>query len=305
MADIATLGLRVDSRQIKGARDELSKFTAQGKKAETQTNKLRKSVAGLGLTFAAGLALRKVTRDALEFESAMRQSLAIMGDVSEMMEVRMADAARKVGIELNLGAKQAAEAFFFLASAGFTAEQSVGALSTVATFAKAGMFSMALATDLATDAQSALGLKADNAAENLVNLTRVTDVLVKANTLANATVQQFATALTSESAAALRSFGKDMEEGVAVLAAFADQGVKAEVAGTGLSRILRLMSSAAIKNAADYDRLNVSVFDAGGTMRNIADIVEDLENALGTMSDIQRTARPSDLAAAAMAKYSG
>lgn len=290
MPDIATLGLRVDSRQVRTATTNLHQFTAQGKKAETQTSKLRKSVAALGITFAVGLALRKVTRDALEFESAMRQSLAIMGDVSEMMEGRMAVAARKVGIELNLGAKEAAQAYFFLASAGFTAEQSVGALATVATFAKAGMFSMALATDLATDAQSALGLKADNAAENLVGLTRVTDVLVKANTLANATVQQFATALTSEAGAALRSFGKDMEEGVAVLAAFADQGVKAEVAGTGLSRILRLMSSAAIKNADDYRRLNVSVFDAAGEMRNIADIVEDLENALGGMSDAERTA---------------
>lgn len=290
MPDIATLGLRVDSRQVRTATTNLHQFTAQGKKAETQTSKLRKSVAALGVTFAVGLALRKVTRDALEFESAMRQSLAIMGDVSEMMEGRMAVAARKVGIELNLGAKEAAQAYFFLASAGFTAEQSVGALATVATFAKAGMFSMALATDLATDAQSALGLKADNAAENLVGLTRVTDVLVKANTLANATVQQFATALTSEAGAALRSFGKDMEEGVAVLAAFADQGVKAEVAGTGLSRILRLMSSAAIKNADDYRRLNVSVFDAAGEMRNIADIVEDLENALGGMSDAERTA---------------
>ncbi len=61
--------------------------------------------------------------------------------------------------------------------------------------------------------QSALGLTVDNAEENLGNLTRVTDVLVKANTLANATVQQFSEALTNKAGAALRILNKDVEEG--------------------------------------------------------------------------------------------
>ena len=61
----------------------------------------------------------------------------------------------------------------------------------------------------------------------MAQMSRVSDVLVRANTLANATVQQFSTALTSKAGAALKSFNKDVEEGVAVLAAMADQGIKA------------------------------------------------------------------------------
>jgi TP901 family phage tail tape measure protein len=107
---------------------------------------------------------------------------------------------------------EAAESFFFLASAGLDAQQSIEALPQVAAFAKAGMFDMATATDLATDAQSALGLTVDDAQQNLVNLTRVTDVFAKANALANTSVEQVANAITTKAGVALRSVNKDLEE---------------------------------------------------------------------------------------------
>lgn len=226
-----------------------------------------------------------------DFDGAMNQSLAIMGDVSDSLRVEMASAAREMAKETVFSAKQAAESYFFLASAGLDAESSIAALPTVARFAQAGMFDMALATDLLTDAQSALGLTIrDDAVANMQNMLRVSDVFVRANTLANATVQQFSESLTNEAGAALKSFNIDVEEGVAVLAAFADQGVKGNIAGTGLSRILRLMTSAAVENAEAYRRLNVTVFDSQGNIRNLADIISDLENALGDLSDEQRTA---------------
>lgn len=189
------------------------------------------------------------------FDAAMQQSISIMGDVDDVMRGRMIDTARQVARDLNISATSAAESYFFLASAGLDAEQSIAALPQVATFAKAGMFDMATATDLATDAQSALGLTVDDSAQNLGNLTRVTDVLVRGNQLANASVEQFSTALTNKAGAALRTVNKDVEEGVAVLAAFADQGVKGEDAGERLSIVLRDVTRAA---QANRDGLNIT-----------------------------------------------
>lgn len=230
------------------------------------------------------------TKAFASFDSAMTQSLAIMGDVSTTMRNQMVEAARAVGRSTTTGATEAAEAYFFLASAGLDAEQSVAALPAVARFAQAGMFDMARATDLATDAQSALGLASDDAAQNLENLTGITDVLVKANTLANASVSQFATALTSEAGAAMKSFEIDIEEGVAVLAAFADQGIKGERAGMGFSRVLRLMSQAANNSQTELAELGIEFFDQQGNLRNLADIVENMEVAFQGMSDEERTA---------------
>jgi len=252
-----------------------------------------KRMAGIMGTAVAGLSALMVGKGVsslIRFEDEMTQSLAIMGDVGESMREDMAQTAREVATSTRISAEQAAESYFFLASAGLDAQQSIQALPQVAQFAQAGMFDMATATDLATDAQSALGLKAQGATQNLRNLTHVTDVLVKANTIANASVEQFSTALTTQAGASLKAFNKDMEEGVAVLAAMADQGVKAQRAGSGLSRIIRLLTKSAVENAEAHEELGFSVFDASGRMRNFADIVADLERITASMSDEQKAA---------------
>jgi hypothetical protein len=116
-------------------------------------------------------------------------------------------------------------------------------------------------------------------------MVRVSDVLVKANTLANASVEQFSEALTNKAGAALRIVGKDIEEGVAVLATFADQGLKGAGAGTALGIVMRDLQTKGIQNAAAFAKVGVAVYDATGDMRNMADIIKDLEKALAGMSD--------------------
>ena len=233
----------------------------------------------------AALAVKSVQEFA-KFEGAMTKSLAIMGNVSDAMRDEMSNAAREMAKTTTFSAEQAADSYFFLASAGLDAEASVAALPRVASFAQAGMFDMARATDLLTDAQSALGLTIrDDAVANMENMARVSDVLVKANTLANASVEQFSTSLTTKAGASLRALGKDVEEGVAVLAAFADQGIKGELAGTQLSIVLRDLTTKAIDNKEAFEAAGLSIFDSNGEMRNMGDIVANLETLLSGMSD--------------------
>jgi TP901 family phage tail tape measure protein len=267
----------------------LADFDAKGfKQAEKSLEDLGRTAGKIlaGIAVGAGLAAVGAIREFANFDAALQKSIAIMGDVSDTMRGEMSDAARAVAKTTTFSAEQAAESFFFLASAGLDAESSIKALPQVAQFAQAGMFDMARATDLLTDAQSALGLTIRNdAVANMNNMIKVSDVLVKANTLANASVEQFSTSLTTKAGAALRSLGKDLEEGVAVLAAFADQGIKGEVAGTQLAIVLRDLTTRGIKNKEAFDKFNVSVFDSNGKMNNLADIVADLERALGGMSN--------------------
>jgi TP901 family phage tail tape measure protein len=226
----------------------------------------------------------------MDFDAAMTNSLSIMGDVTDEMRKRMEETARAVAKETRYSAAQAAEAYYFLASAGMDAAQAIEALPRVARFATAGNFDLARATDLLTDAQSALGLATKDVAQNMRNMERVADVLVKANTLANASVEQFSEALTNKAGAALRLLNKDVEEGVAVLAVFADQGLKGAAAGEALNIVMRDLQRVAIKNKEEFKELGISVFDAQGNMRNIADIIEDLEKVLGGLSDEQMRA---------------
>lgn len=269
-------GLRAAEKQLKGF-----------------ANGIKNTVAGATLA-VAGIGAASVKAFA-DFDQAMTQSLAIMGNVSDVLRKDMSDAAREVAKTTTFSAEQAAESYYFLASAGLDAAASVQAMPKVAAFAQAGMFDMALATDLLTDAQSALGLTVDDTAANTENMVRVSDVLVKANTLANASVQQFSEALTNKAGAAMKSVGMDIEEGVAVLAAFADQGVKGVDAGTKFSIVLRDLQSKAIENADAFKRAGIEVFDASGELNNMGDIIADVEERLGGMSDEQKKVELSTL----------
>ncbi len=257
--------------------------------------------AGLAMTGvgAAVLGVGAVLKGSIgafaSFDDKMNQSVAIMGDVSDVMRKDMSDAAREMAKTTRFSADEAAESYFFLASAGLNAEQSISALPAVAAFGQAGMFDMALATDLLTDAQSSLGLTVDDSATNLTNMTRVSDVFVKANTLANTSVQQVSEAITNKLGGALRGANIDIEEGVAVLAAYADQGLKGASAGEAFNIVLRDLKKVGRESADVLAEHNIEIFDAEGNFKNMADIVGDLEGAFEGLSVAEAGTLAADL----------
>lgn len=289
MPSVATLAVSVTARInnfIRGFKRVERRLKRFGRSVAASAKRvLRLSAALTGLAVGAAFAFQRIALAGERFNQKMRRSLAIMSGVSADLRAEMKKTAFDVARVTKASAEQAAESYFFLASAGLDAEQSIAALPIVARFAQAGMFDMARATDLLTDAQSALGLTVEDAQQNMLNMKHVGDVLVKANTLANASVEQFSESLTNKAGAALKILGKDIEEGVAVLAAFADQGVKSSDAGTALNIVFRELSTKAIRNAKAFKRLGVTVFDASGEMRNIAHIVADIEDAFVGASD--------------------
>lgn len=277
----------------------VSKFSDAGVKAAESSLKkfsqFAKQSAVAATAAIAGIATVSV-REFGNFDAALQQSVSIMGDVSDALRNDMAEAAREVAKTTTFSAEQAAESFYFLASAGLDATSSIAAMPAVAQFAQAGMFDMARATDLLTDAQSALGLSIrDDAVANMENMVKVSDVLARSSQLANATIEQFSTSLTTKAGTALKTVNKDIEEGAAALAVFADQGVKGELAGTQLTNTIFGLTDRAKAVPEQFEALGISVFDASGEMSNFADIADDFANALGDMTTQQKIATISQL----------
>lgn len=275
---------KFDNKGILNAESSLKKF---GKAAA--------AIAAAATAAVAGIAVVSV-KEFAKFDAALTKSTAIMGDVSEALRGDMADAAREVAKTTTFSAEQAAESYYFLASAGLDAAASIKAMPAVASFAQAGMFDMALATDLLTDAQSALGMSIKgDAIANMENMIVVSDTLARASQLANATIEQFSVSLTTKAGTALKTVGKDVQEGAAALAVFADAGVKGELAGTQLTNTIFGLSDQAKKLPDNFKALGIEVFDASGNMSNFADIADDFTNALSGMSTQQKLSTLSGL----------
>jgi len=273
-------GIKTAKEELSGLAKSVSKTGTKLKSAgSTMTKNITAPLVAIGA--AAG-------KFGIEFENSMTQSLSIMGDVSKKMQTQMENTAREVALSTDKSAKEAADSYYYLASAGMDAAEAMEALPKVAEFATAGNFDMATATDLLTDAQSALGLAAEDTAEHMENMQRVSDVLTQAQNMANASTQQFSEAMTNQAGAALKATGKDIEEGTALLAVFADMGIKGSEAGNMLSRTLTYLTDAQNKNKGMWEEHNVSIYDSEGNMKHIADIIEMLENKLSGMSDQQK-----------------
>lgn len=226
----------------------------------------------------------------LGFNDEMNQSLAIMGDVSDQTRKSMETTARETAVKYNAAVADVAQGYYFLASAGYDAATSQKAIGQVTAFAKAGMFDLEKATSLAADAQTAMGLKSNNAEENLVQLTRITDVLTKANIDANGSTEQFAEALTNKAAAAARTANISLEDTVAVLEAFASQGLKGLKAGEAFSIVLRDLQEKSRTNAEAFKALGITVFDAQGKFAGFPTIIGQIETALKGQSVEQANA---------------
>lgn len=237
-----------------------------------------------------GLATGAAAKFAGTFDQAMTRSVAIMGESGRAMRGELEAVAREMATKSTFAASELAASYYYLASAGFSAEQSIAALPAVVEFATAGAFDLQRATDLLTDAQTALGLSSKDAGENLANMTKLSDALVKANTLANASTEQFSEALTNKAAVAMRLVGMELEEGLAVLGAYANAGIKGADAGTQMSIALREVSRSAYNTRESFREWYDAVYDANNQMRPFAEIIRYLQERLEPLDDVQRRA---------------
>lgn len=286
---------------MKGAEKQLTSFQGSVEGVNRKIGQMGQNMTAMGTKLSmavtapiVGMGAAAVNEFA-KFDKAMTESTSIMGNLSDNTKTQMRELATTLSTQGKQGPDELAKSYYFLASAGLNAEEAMAALPVVQKFATAGAFDMALATDLLTDAQSALGLATGTAIEKQKEMTRVGNVLVRASTLANASVQQFSESLTNTAGATLKNFNKSVEEGVAVLAAYADQGVKANVAGTNLTRVTLLLQQAAQKNAKAHKELGFSVFDSDEKMKSYADIIANLEEVTAGMTDETKAATLAQL----------
>lgn len=284
---------------MKSAVLQTDRFERTIKNANARINAMGKSITRIGRKLSLGITAPLLgmggvaVNEFAKFDQAMTESTSIM-NVTAKQTKQMRDLALSLSGLVVQSPKELGESYFFLASAGLDAERSMAALPKVAAFATAGAFDMALATDLLTDAQTALGLGGDTAAESLKNLVKISDIFVAANQSANTSVQQVAEAMTSDAGTAARQMGQEIESVVAVLEAYASAGKKGAEAGNLYGRAVRLLTGAARKNAKEFKKLDIKVVDPlTGGFRDLIDIVKDMENAFEGMTKPQIAAKLS------------
>ena len=215
------------------------------------------------------------------FDASMSQVAATMGkSVSEIQDLR--DFAQEMGATTAFSATQAADALNYMALAGYDSEKSMAMLPNVLNLASAGGMDLARASDMVTDAQSALGLTMDET-------TTMVDQMARTASKSNTSVEQLGDAILTIGATA-RSIKGGTTELNTILGALADNGIKGAEGGTHLRNILLALQNPTSDAAASLKKLGVSVYDADGNMRSTIDIIKDLQSGMEGMDQASKDA---------------
>lgn len=276
----------------KGVRDAGDAAYSSGGKFEKFGGILKGvGVALLAATTAvAGFAASSV-QVGMEFDSSMSQVAATMGYSVEELNTAGSEAsqtysqlrsfAMEMGATTAFSATEASQALNYMALAGYDAETSMSMLPSVLNLAAAGGIDLASASDMVTDAQSALGLTLDET-------TTMVDQMAMAASKSNTSVEQLGEAFLTIGGTAKNLSGGTTELAT-MLGVLADNGIKGSEGGTALRNVILSLSAPTDTAAKAIQELGLEVFDAEGNMRPLNETFGDLQGILGNMSQQEQT----------------
>jgi TP901 family phage tail tape measure protein len=234
-----------------------------------------------GATAAVGGFAASSVKVGATFDSSMSQVAATMGvTVDEIGDLRQF--AQDMGATTAFSATQAADALNYMALAGYDADKSMQMLPNVLNLAAAGGMELATASDMVTDAQSALGLSMDET-------TQLVDKMAKASSKSNTSVQQLGDAILTIGGTAQSLAGGTTELSTA-LGILADNSIKGAEGGTALRNIVLSLSSPTDKAADTLENLGVTTTDAAGNLRPLEEIMGELGTSLDGLGTAERSA---------------
>lgn len=230
------------------------------------------------------------------FEASMSQVMATMGISKDTITEdgikpyeMLKETAEEMGATTQFSASQASDALNYLALAGYDAEKACGALPTVLNIAAAGGMELADASDMVTDAMSALGITATSD-----NLTEFGDKLAKTSQKSNTSVAQLGEAILTVGGTAKTLAGGVTEMNTA-LGILADNGIKGSEGGTALRNMILSLGSPTDVTKQALDELGVSIYDTSGNMRPLNEIFSDLNVAMKDMTQEQKNIALNDI----------
>lgn len=219
-----------------------------------------------------------------EFEAAMDKVQAVSGaSVSEMEQLTAK--AREMGATTKFSATESAEAFNYMAMAGWKTDEMLNGIEGIMNLAAASGADLATTSDIVTDALTAMGYGAQDAG-------RFADVMAAASSNANTNVEMMGE--TFQYAAPIAgALGYSIEDTATAIGLMANAGIKGTKAGTALRSIMTRMSAPPKEAAEAMDQLGISITttteDGQEEMLPFSDVIEQLREKFSGLSEEQQT----------------
>ena len=249
-------------------------------------NLVRNPVLQAGAIFGVSVSLADTVGTYGAFEESMSNVKAISGATGEEFE-KLTAKAKEEGATTKFTAKDSADAFGYMAMAGWKTEDMLNGIDGIMSLAAASNEDLATTSDIVTDALTAFGLQASDSGH-------FADVLAQASANANTNVGMMGESFkyVAPVAGALKYSVEDVSLALGLMA---NASVKGSMAGTSLKTSLANLAAPTDKMQGAMDRYGISLTKRNGEMKTLHEVLDNLRSSLGGLSETEQTAAASTI----------
>lgn len=231
-----------------------------------------------GAAIVAGIG--GIVKTTAGFEKSMSGVAAVANASGSEMEALSAK-AKQLGADTSFSASQAAVAEAELAKAGVSvADILSGALKGSMDLAAAGQLDLAEASTISAQAMNLFGLKGSQ-------VSHIADILASGANKSAADVHDLGMGL-SQTGTMAAQMGLSLEDTVATLSLFADNGMKGSDAGTSFKTMLARLTPQSEEQSKAMAAVNLAFYDANGKFVGMEESARRLSAAMSGLSEEQR-----------------
>lgn len=249
-------------------------------------NLVRNPVLQAGAIFGVSVSLADTVSTYGAFEESMSNVKAISGATGEEFE-KLTAKAKEEGATTKFTAKDSADAFGYMAMAGWKTEDMLNGIDGIMSLAAASGEDLATTSDIVTDALTAFGLQASDSGH-------FADVLAQASANASTNVGMMGESFkyVAPVAGALKYSVEDVSLALGLMA---NANVKGSMAGTSLKTSLANLAAPTDKMQGAMDKYGISLTKRNGEMRTLHEVLDNLRSSLGGLSETEQTAAASTI----------
>lgn len=221
-----------------------------------------------------------------DFEAMMSQVKAISGATGQAFD-DLTTKAQEMGATTKFTATESAEAFNYMAMAGWKPQQMIDGISGIMSLAAASGGDLGTTSDIVTDAITAFGLTAGDAGH-------FADVLAQASANANTDVSMLGESFKYVAPVA-GAMKYSIEDTSLALGLMASANVKGSMSGTALKTSIANMVKPTNDMAEAMDKYGISITDGEGNLKSLKGVIDNVRGSLGGLSRDEQTAVASTI----------
>lgn len=273
------------SKGFVSAYNDLKVFGDKSATAEQKLNGLSSAFKTTGGLLSKNVTLPIVgvgaaaVKTATDFEAGMSEVKAISGATGSEFDA-LRDKAIEMGARTKFSASDSADAFKYMAMAGWDASQMMDGIAGIMDLAAASGEDLATTSDIVTDALTAFGLQASDSAH-------FAGVLAQASSKSNTNVGLMGETFKYVAPVA-GALGYSIEDTAVAIGLMANSGIKGSQAGTALRSTITKLAKPVGEAKDAVEELKISITNTDGTMKPLSQTMVELREKFAGLTEEQK-----------------